>query len=638
MKTQVRIIMKSVFMIAFAFIMLAGTGGNASAQTTVEKTSISGIPVSITWGGLVPDERKPEFKDAWKKILDEIETSYQDTLRFEVITNFALPSGVIARTKPKRILTSVQGRTLRVTSLKLKLADNNNLNGTDFDAVFYINPNANWSNKDGRAIWEQEGLTATGIGSTLHKETGSLTFRDNNEYYPFDEAMRTQNNLSVIDNYSTDSEIRDLLQNGGGLFLDIGGELIPLYSGENGEYDDQVGHHVSRIFEKTLNQIMIPFYVLEQRYDRLGWVDRKILSNVLGYSLKHQFPFPPTGGFSVNKQNLSISITEETSGTVIDRGYDFGDGETSRDANPTHEYQTPGTYTIKQWVQNYDGVDTVSKQITVTNDPIMNVDPLSISVGTKQAGASFSETFAITNNGGGTLVATLSESSSIITSLSETNVSLTAGQSITITVGGTFPSATGAFSENITVSSTQVDDQTVTVSGTTEAAPSMLITPTTIDAGKQQASVPFSKTFTIENNGGGTLNVTITENSNIITSLSEASASLTAGQSVSVTVNGTFPTSTGDFTANISVSSTQVDDQTVTVSGTTANVPLTATTRIYGVPAGKSFTVIFLNASESQIGTQTVSSMKEIKPPAGTVFIDYVYTKGSNEKVTVRIK
>ena len=54
--------------------------------------------------------------------------------------------------------------------------------------------------------------------------------------------------------------------------------------------------------------------------------------------------------------------------------WDFGDGNTSTDHNPTHKYASPGTYTVKFYLVSNVGCISNIKQypITVTNKPIAN--------------------------------------------------------------------------------------------------------------------------------------------------------------------------------------------------------------------------------------------------------------------------
>ncbi|HIC95607.1 TPA: PKD domain-containing protein, partial [Candidatus Bipolaricaulota bacterium] len=55
--------------------------------------------------------------------------------------------------------------------------------------------------------------------------------------------------------------------------------------------------------------------------------------------------------------------------TLSSWSWDFGDGETSTERNPTHTYAKAGTYTVKLKVTDNEGAsDTVSKEITVIGE------------------------------------------------------------------------------------------------------------------------------------------------------------------------------------------------------------------------------------------------------------------------------
>lgn len=68
---------------------------------------------------------------------------------------------------------------------------------------------------------------------------------------------------------------------------------------------------------------------------------------------------------------LTVNFTDESTGGPTSWLWDFGDTETSTSQNPSHEYATPGTYTVKLTVTNASGSDQLIKTdyIMVTASP-----------------------------------------------------------------------------------------------------------------------------------------------------------------------------------------------------------------------------------------------------------------------------
>ena len=68
----------------------------------------------------------------------------------------------------------------------------------------------------------------------------------------------------------------------------------------------------------------------------------------------------------VTFDNTSVDGYGQNCSTNTAFNWDFGDGNTSTDENPTHTYTTPGTYTVSLYAQNFCGTtDTVSKTVCV---------------------------------------------------------------------------------------------------------------------------------------------------------------------------------------------------------------------------------------------------------------------------------
>lgn len=78
------------------------------------------------------------------------------------------------------------------------------------------------------------------------------------------------------------------------------------------------------------------------------------------------FTFTPDSG----EAPLSVSFTDQSSNYPNSWHWIFGDGQTSGDQNPVHEYQIPGTYYPTLIVSNLLGADT-----TVSATPVIVTEP-----------------------------------------------------------------------------------------------------------------------------------------------------------------------------------------------------------------------------------------------------------------------
>lgn len=68
------------------------------------------------------------------------------------------------------------------------------------------------------------------------------------------------------------------------------------------------------------------------------------------------FSASPTSGTAP----LKVTFTDQSTEKPATWQWDFGDGQTSIDQNPTHTYVSAGTYTVKLTVKNKTGSDSVT--------------------------------------------------------------------------------------------------------------------------------------------------------------------------------------------------------------------------------------------------------------------------------------
>ena len=85
---------------------------------------------------------------------------------------------------------------------------------------------------------------------------------------------------------------------------------------------------------------------------------------------------PPSASFSTSetktKPGSSIQFTNESTGDIDSWSWDFGDGNTSAEENPSHKYAEKGRYTVSLTVFNMAGSDTDTLAIVVLEPPNAN--------------------------------------------------------------------------------------------------------------------------------------------------------------------------------------------------------------------------------------------------------------------------
>jgi len=77
-------------------------------------------------------------------------------------------------------------------------------------------------------------------------------------------------------------------------------------------------------------------------------------------------------------RNQIVHFYDKSTGDIISWHWDFGDGTTSNEQNPLHQYTSLGTYTVTLTIQTTSGSDSISKNITVINavpQPKFSYDP-----------------------------------------------------------------------------------------------------------------------------------------------------------------------------------------------------------------------------------------------------------------------
>ncbi len=104
-------------------------------------------------------------------------------------------------------------------------------------------------------------------------------------------------------------------------------------------------------------------------YDHTGVFDvQLIVTNGIGNDtlLKEDYIHAgtsPESDFAYNSNGLNVNFTEEVDGNYTNLQWEFGDGNTSTQENPTHNYADYGTYTVLLIAENACGEDTTAKTV-----------------------------------------------------------------------------------------------------------------------------------------------------------------------------------------------------------------------------------------------------------------------------------
>lgn len=111
----------------------------------------------------------------------------------------------------------------------------------------------------------------------------------------------------------------------------------------------------------------------------------------------------PVGAFTANTSvgyvPLSVNFTDQSTNNPETWSWDFGDGNTSTQKNPSHVYSNTGSFTVTLTVTNQGGSNTVTKNNYITVNPIVTPTVLTSAV-TAITQTTASSGGNVTNNGG----------------------------------------------------------------------------------------------------------------------------------------------------------------------------------------------------------------------------------------------
>jgi PKD repeat protein len=215
---------------------------------------------------------------------------------------------------------------------------------------------------DIKTVSSSSGAIGTSDGMTLYALTldaGTASF------YRGDTAYGGGSNGAGVVNWGTPHNITLFNRHGGDMGEGIGGSLrmAALFADvlpPNAIH--AIAHDPTRVFDSPSPLLW-----------RGGWGVRFFSSTNTPAPPVASFTAAPTSGVAP----LNVAFADTSSGAVTARLWDFdGDGipETA-DANPSHTYTTPGTYTARLTVSNSGGSDEATATITAQPQPAPAATP-----------------------------------------------------------------------------------------------------------------------------------------------------------------------------------------------------------------------------------------------------------------------
>jgi PKD repeat protein len=283
------------------------------------------------------------------------------------------------------------------------------------------------------------------------------------------------------------------------------------------------------------------------------------------------FTATPTNGTSP----LTVTFTDNSTGTITNRFWNFGDGSTlnTNATSITHVYTSAGTNSVTLIVSSPlgDSISTRANYIVVINPPILLVVPGQLDYGAIAIGQTNIQTFAVINAGDLPLTGSAAAPAPFSVSAGSP-FNLSAGQTATVTVAFA-PVSTGLFSTNVVFTSNGGGSLNL-VTGVGVTPGKIAVSPVVMDFGAVVVGTTSQQIFTVTNTGGeivtnGTVTLT---GGGPFTILSGATFSLLAESSTNVVVQFA-PATEGSFSNSIIFSTANAGASTNVVIGAGAFVP-----------------------------------------------------------------
>ena len=281
---------------------------------------------------------------------------------------------------------------------------------------------------------------------------------------------------------------------------------------------------------------------------------------------------------------LSVTFTDNSTGTITNRFWDFGDGGTSNLILTTvaHTYSAIGTYTVRLVVSGPlgDNTNTQVNLIVAVNPPQLLVTPASQNFGTVVVGQTSNRFFSVIDTGGLALTGSATVAGVPYSITAGSPFAVAPGQTQNVTVAFA-PIAAGTFSTNLIVASNG-GASTNALTGVAVTPAQLAVSPLSWNFGAVTTGGVSYTSFTATNSGGAPLSGTASVGLPFAV-VTNGSFSVAGFASTNVVVQFA-PATTGTWTSNVVFTSTG-GSSTNAVSGiglTPGSIAVTPATLNFG--------------------------------------------------------
>jgi PKD repeat protein len=296
----------------------------------------------------------------------------------------------------------------------------------------------------------------------------------------------------------------------------------------------------------------------------------------------------PAALFSASPTNgavpLTVTFADNSTGTITNRFWSFGDGATSNLTLTTvaHTYNVVGISTVRLIVSGLVGDDTNTQVnlIVAVNPPQLMVSPASRNFGTVVVGQASNQFFSVINTGGLALTGSATVAGAPYSITAGSPFAVAPGQTQNVTVAFV-PVAAGTFSTNLIVASNG-GASTNALTGVSVTPAQLAVSPLSWNFGVLATGGVAYASFAATNSGGAPLSGTASVGLPFAV-VTNGSFSVAGFASTNVVVQFA-PATTGTWTSNVVFTSTG-GSSTNAVSGiglTPGSIAVTPATLNFG--------------------------------------------------------